>query len=142
VCLRGIVASGYLRFTQPVSQSDTGEDRTKAFIVAQVVPPEPGWSASRTISSTSPTFYAALKFLISPILIRAINVYTIIKYESICLFNRNMRFYFSQCIAVEGSRSGVRMLSVRLLSPAYVGEIKCVTAHIVEFCFDRQRKTF
>jgi hypothetical protein len=29
VCLVGIVASGYLRFTQPVSRSDTGERSNK-----------------------------------------------------------------------------------------------------------------
>ena len=142
MCLVGIVDSGYLRFTQPVSRSGTGEDRTKASIVAQVVPPEPRWSSSQTISSTSTTFLAASKVLhFPPNQIRAINVFTIIDYEFICILNRNMRFYFSQCIAVEGSRIGVRILSVLRLSPTYVGEIKCVTTHIVEFWFGRLRKT-
>jgi hypothetical protein len=38
VCLVWNSGLGYLQFTQRVSRSDTGEDRTKASIVAQVVP--------------------------------------------------------------------------------------------------------
>ena len=82
------------------------------------------------ITNSSVPLFMRLRILHCPLdLMRSIIVYTITKFEFICILNRNMRFYVSRCIAAQ-----VREVEVRYFSVVRISNVCCRNKRVIYTC--------